>query len=262
MATSRGVIIYSATLYFLDRWCAILQGMQEILLFTDGASKGNPGRGGWGAVVAGLGKVVELGGAEARTTNNRMELVAALRGLQYAKQLPPGPRVLRTDSSYVINGITKWVHGWQKNGWQTKDKKDVLNKDLWSDLVEAVHGQQVAWEYVGGHVGIAGNERVDFIASELALGKKVELYKGTVEAYSVDITNLAHDTVLKDRKSSSKSRSTTKTYSYISEVDGDVLVHKSWPECEARVKGRRARFKKAISQGEEGDIIAEFSKSA
>lgn len=234
--------------------------MQEILLFTDGASKGNPGRGGWGAIVAGNGKVVELGGAEAHTTNNRMELMAALRGLQHAKQLPAGPRVLRTDSSYVINGITKWVHGWQKNGWKTKEKKDVLNKDLWSDLVEAAHGQQVAWEYVGGHVGIAGNERVDFIASELALGKKVDLYKGAIEAYAVDITNLAHDVVLKDRKLSSKSRTTTKAFSYISEVDGQVLIHKSWAECEARVKGRRARFKKAISPADEADIVAEFSK--
>lgn len=233
--------------------------MQEILLFTDGASKGNPGKGGWGAVVAGNGKVVELGGAEGHTTNNRMELMAALRGLQHAKSLPPGPRILRTDSSYVINGITKLVHGWQKNGWQTKEKKDVLNKDLWSDLVEAASGQQVAWEYVGGHVGIAGNERVDTIASEYALGNAVRLYKGPIEEYEVDIANLAHDTVLKERKSSGKSRSTTKAFSYISEVGGVVLVHKSWRECEARVRGRRARFKKAISPADEAAIVAQFS---
>ncbi|HEV7449257.1 MAG TPA: ribonuclease H [Candidatus Paceibacterota bacterium] len=234
--------------------------MQEILLFTDGASKGNPGRGGWGAIVAGDGKVVELGGAQAHTTNNRMELVAALRGLQYAKQLPAGPRVLRTDSNYVINGITKWVAGWQKNGWKTKEKKDVLNKDLWMDLAEAAHGQQVAWEYVGGHVGIAGNERVDAIASDFALGKDVQLYKGPIEGYGVDITNLSHDVVLKERKSSTRERTTTKAYSYISEVGGVVLVHKSWPECAARVKGKRARFKKAISKSEETDIVAQFSR--
>jgi ribonuclease HI len=236
--------------------------MQEILLFTDGASKGNPGRGGWGAIVAGNGKVVELGGREARTTNNRMELMAALRGLQHAKSLPKGPRVLRTDSSYVINGITKWVHAWQKNGWQTKDKKDVLNRDLWSDLAEAAHGQQVAWEYVGGHVGIAGNERVDFIASEFALGKEVALYKGPIEAYRVDIANLSHDVVQKEKKHSSRERTTTKAFSYISEVGGVVLVHKTWAECEARVKGRRARFKKAISPADEAGIISEFSRSA
>ncbi len=234
--------------------------MQEILLFTDGASKGNPGKGGWGALVAGNGKVVELGGADAHTTNNRMELMAALRGLQHAKQLPAGPRVVRTDSSYVINGITKWVHGWQKNGWKTQDKKDVLNKDLWSDLVEAAHGQQVAWEYVGGHVGIAGNERVDTIASEFALGNEMPLYKGPIEEYDVDVTDLSHDVVLKDKKSSSKSRSTTKAFSYISEIGGVVLVHKSWPECEARVRGKHARFKKAISPLEEADIIAQFSR--
>lgn len=243
----------------LYRLCAILQGMQEILLFTDGASKGNPGPGGWGAIVAGHGKVVELGGAERHTTNNRMELMAALRGLQLAKSLPAGPRILRTDSSYVINGITKWVVGWQKNGWQTKEKKDVLNKELWMDLVEAAHGQEVAWEYVGGHVGIAGNERVDTIASDLALGKQVKLYKGPIESYEVDITNLSHNVVLKDKKASSRSRSEAKAYSYISEVGGVVLVHKSWKECEARVKGKRARFKKALSPQEEAEIVANFS---
>ncbi len=234
--------------------------MQEILLFTDGASKGNPGKGGWGAVVAGNGKVVELGGAEPHTTNNRMELMAALRGLQYAKQLPAGPRILRTDSSYVINGITKWVHGWQKNGWKTQEKKDVLNKDLWSDLVEAAHGQEVAWEYVGGHVGIVGNERVDTIASEQALGNAIKLYKGPIDEYEVDITNLAHDIVLKDKKSAGKSRSVTKAFSYISEVGGTIVVHKSWPECEARVRGKHARFKKAISPADEAAIVEQFSK--
>lgn len=211
-------------------------------------------------MVAGNGRVVELGGREMHTTNNRMELMAALRGLQHAKQLPAGPRIVRTDSSYVINGITKWVHGWQKNGWKTQDKKDVLNKDLWSDLVEAAHGQQVAWEYVGGHVGIAGNERVDTIASEFALGNEMPLYKGPIEGYDVDVTDLSHDVVLKDKKSSSKSRSTTKAFSYISEIGGVVMVHKNWPECEARVRGKHARFKKAISPLEEADIVAQFSR--
>ncbi|MDB5225698.1 MAG: Ribonuclease [Candidatus Adlerbacteria bacterium] len=234
--------------------------MQEILLFTDGASKGNPGPGGWGAVVAGHGKATELGGAEPHTTNNRMELTAALRGLQHAKSLPAGPRVLRTDSSYVINGITKWVHGWQKNGWKTQDKKDVLNKDLWQDLAEAAHGQQVAWEYVGGHVGIVGNERVDTIASELALGKNVELYKGPIESYEIDIANLAHDVVLKEKKSSSRTKSGIKAFSYISEVDGVVMVHKNWPECEKRVRGRRARFKKVYTPQEEAEVVATYSR--
>lgn len=233
--------------------------MQEILLFTDGASKGNPGKGGWGAIVAGNGKVVELGGREMHTTNNRMELMAALRGLQHAKSLPRGPRVLRTDSSYVINGITKWVHGWQKNGWVTKEKKDVLNKDLWSDLLEAAHGQDVAWEYVGGHVGIAGNERVDTIASEYALGNAIKLFKGPIDEYDVDITNLSHDTVLKSRKLTDKSHARTKAYSYISEVGGVVMVHKFWSECEQRVRGKRARFKKAISPADEAAIIEQFS---
>ena len=235
--------------------------MQEILLFTDGASKGNPGPGGWGAVVAGNGQAVELGGREEHTTNNRMELTAALMGLRAAQTFPHGPRILRTDSSYVINGITKWVHGWQKNGWVTKDKKDVLNKDLWEQLVEAARGQEVGWEYVGGHVGIAGNERVDTIASEYALGSPVELYIGPLESYGINITDLSHDVVAKEKKSAGKSRSSAKAFSYISEVDGVVLIHKSWGECEARVKGKRARFKKALNPEEEAAIVEAFSHS-
>lgn len=233
--------------------------MQKILLFTDGASKGNPGPGGWGAVVAGEGRVVELGGREDHTTNNRMELTAALMGLRAAQKFAHGPRILRTDSSYVINGITKWVHGWHKNGWVTKDKKDVLNKDLWEQLVEAARGQEIAWEYVGGHVGIAGNERVDTIASEYALGNAVELYVGPIESYGINITDLSHDVVAKEKKSKGKSRSNAKAFSYISEVDGVVFVHKSWSECEARVKGKRARFKKALNPEEEAAIVEQFS---
>jgi ribonuclease HI len=234
--------------------------MDEIIIFCDGASKGNPGPGGWGAIVAMGDTVKELGGAEQHTTNNRMELAAALSALTQAKGAQ-SPIVVHTDSSYVINGITKWVHGWQRNGWMTKEKKDVLNKDLWAPLVEAAedlsHG--VAWEYVGGHVGIKGNERVDQIASDLAEGKHVDLYDGPRASYTVDLSDLSHSAELKEKKSSSKSRSGAKAYSYVSKVDGVIEVHKTWAECEARVRGKKARFKKALSAGEEARIIEEFS---
>jgi ribonuclease HI len=238
--------------------------MKEIIIFTDGASKGNPGPGGWGAVIAAEGKVKELGGREAETTNNRMELRAALEALNYACSLTELPVIVHTDSSYVINGVTKWSHGWKARGWMTKQKEEVLNQDLWKDLLEAVEScvSGVAWQYVGGHVGIAGNERVDRIASDFADGKKVELYSGSLESYSVDVSNISLDESkkkAKSAKSESRSRSKLPAYSYVSEVNGTVLVHATWAECEARVKGKKARFKKAVSADEEAKVIKEFS---
>ncbi len=236
--------------------------MEKVLIFSDGASKGNPGPGGWAAVVVAGERVTELGGFEKHTTNNRMELRGAIEGLRDA-HVPGGAQtVVYTDSSYVINGITKWIHGWKKGGWKTKDKKPVVNQDLWQSLDAAVaaHGREIEWQYVGGHVGVAGNERVDVIASDLAEGKKVALYRGALSGYSVDISNLGADSGLQKSKSASSARSKAKAYSYISRVDGKVLVHKTWKECEERVRGKTARFKKALTPQEEKDIVADFSK--
>jgi ribonuclease HI len=190
-----------------------------------------------------------------------MELRGALEALTYACSQKEMPIKILTDSSYVINGVTKWSHGWKARGWVTKEKKEVLNQDLWKDLIEVVdscaHG--VAWEYVGGHVGIPGNERVDEIASNFAEGKRVELYSGLRASFSVDLKNISFDATKKKDKSASKSRSKLKAYSYVSSLQGVVMVHATWAECEARVKGKPARFKKAMSKEEEADIIAEFS---
>lgn len=237
--------------------------MQEITIYTDGASKGNPGRGGWGALVADAQTVCELGGHEPHTTNNRMELMAAIEALRYAATLPPQPIVLHTDSSYVINGITKWVKGWQSRGWITKEKKEVLNQDLWQALVvvkEACEGK-IDWRYVGGHIGVVGNERVDTIASDFALGEKVVLYRGPRAGYAIDITVTLHNEEKKEKKSAAKNRSSAKAYSYVSKVDGKIEVHKTWGECEARVRGKQARFKKATSAAEEAAITKDFSTS-
>ncbi len=236
--------------------------ISKVIIFTDGASKGNPGPGGWAALVVAGEHVVELGGAEKHTTNNRMELRAAIEGLRDV-HVSHGKQVLvYTDSQYVINGITKWIHGWKKSGWKTQEKKPVINQDLWQSLDAAVTavGRDIEWHYVGGHVGIAGNERVDQIASDLAEGKKVELHSGKIKGYTVDVSNLKHDSAKQALKSASSSRSKAKAYSYISLVDGKVLTHKTWAECEARVKGKSARFKKALTQEEEKEIIASFSK--
>jgi len=233
----------------------------EITIYTDGASKGNPGRGGWGALVADATVVCELGGNEQHTTNNRMELTAAIEALRYACTLPEAPIILHTDSSYVINGITKWVKGWKARGWITKEKKEVLNQDLWQALVaaqDACRGK-IEWRYVGGHIGVVGNERVDSIASDFALGENVELYCGPRGGYEVDITVTLHNEEKKEKKSAAKSHSSAKAYSYVSRVGGEIAVHKTWGECEARVRGKQARFKKAISAEQEAAIIKEFS---
>lgn len=234
--------------------------MQKITIFSDGASKGNPGPGGWGALVADVETVTELGGREDHTTNNRMELTGALEALLHASN-KNADVVLYTDSRYVINGITKWVKGWKRNGWMTQQKKDVLNKDLWESLVEAVdsHTGRIAWKYVGGHVGIPGNERVDEIASSFAEKIPVTLYSGSANKYTIAVDDLSVDDAKQKEKSASSSRSKAKAYSYVSKVDGVIEVHKTWAECEARVKGKAARFKKATSAAEEAEIIQSFT---
>jgi ribonuclease HI len=232
----------------------------EIVIFCDGASKGNPGPGGWGAIVATDKEVQELGGSEKKTTNNRMELKAALEGLKAARTLGQGSTTVYTDSSYVINGITKWVHGWVKSNWITKDKKEVMNQDLWKPLADTAgyFNGRIKWIYVGGHVGVAGNERVDVIASDFAQGRTVSLYKGAQEKYEIDIKNISFDKEKQKSKSDSRSRSKMKAFSYISMIGGEVLVHKTWAECEKRVRGRSAKYKKSLSKEDESKIIAEF----
>ena len=134
----------------------------EVEIFTDGACSGNPGPGGWGTILRMGEKERELSGGEAATTNNRMELMAAIAGLE-ALQRPCRVR-LTTDSKYVLDGATKWIKGWKKNGWKTADKKPVKNVDLWQRLDTAHALHKVDWRWVKGHSGHAENERVDELA--------------------------------------------------------------------------------------------------
>ena len=138
--------------------------MQEVEIFTDGACKGNPGPGGWGVVLRYKGQTKTLKGAEADTTNNRMELTAALEGLKSLKR--PCKVALTTDSEYVRKGITEWIHGWKQKGWRTASKQPVKNADLWQALDEAARQHQVEWHWVKGHSGHPENELCDQLANE------------------------------------------------------------------------------------------------
>jgi ribonuclease HI len=138
--------------------------MSRVIIHTDGACSGNPGPGGWGAILRDGGKITEIKGGEAATTNNRMELLAAISALE---SLPDDtPAELHTDSQYLRDGITKWLHNWKKNGWRTSDKKPVKNVDLWQRLEIAAARHQVDWHWVRGHVGHDENERADELARE------------------------------------------------------------------------------------------------
>jgi len=131
-------------------------------IFTDGACRGNPGPGGWAALLRTGGKEREIAGGETPSTNNRMELMAAIAALQALKR--PCQVRLYTDSVYVRDGITKWVHGWRRNGWRTADKKPVKNAELWQQLIDATGPHRIEWHWVKGHSGHPENDRVDALA--------------------------------------------------------------------------------------------------
>jgi len=142
----------------------------RVEIFTDGACRGNPGPGGWAALLRSGERELELSGGEKLTTNNRMELQAAIEALRALKR--PSSVELHTDSNYVRDGITKWIHGWQRNGWRTADKKPVKNAELWQQLLDASAPHQVRWHWVKGHSGHPENDRVDALACAAADGQR------------------------------------------------------------------------------------------
>jgi len=140
--------------------------MKRVDIFTDGACKGNPGPGGWGVLLRMGEREKELSGGEPHTTNNRMEMTAVIRGLEALRE--PCEVTLHSDSRYVIDGMTKWIFGWQKKGWVNSQRKPVINSDLWRELIDAARPHKIAWQWVKGHDGHPENERVDRLACAAA----------------------------------------------------------------------------------------------
>lgn len=229
------------------------------MAFCDGSSLGNPGPGGWGALLVRIsGRVVEMGGGERRTTNNRMELTAAIEVLR-ALSDEPGDLAIHTDSAYVLNGATKWVKGWERNGWVTAAKEPVANEDLWKMLIQFASDRKkfgaVSWVKVPGHSGVPGNERADAIANAFAAEETPELYDGELGDYAYDVLAIAADSDRVLERSAARTRSRAKAYSYLSKVGESIRIHKTWAECEARVKGvAGAKYQKALSPSDEEAI--------
>jgi len=227
----------------------------KTIVFCDGASLGNPGPGGWGAIIIGSNlDAIELGGGEANTTNNRMEMTAAISALEHAKNDKKQIEIY-SDSKYLIKGITEWIEGWVARGWKNSEGNSVANEDLWQRLnvltKEIRRYQSISWIHIPGHAGIAGNERADEIAVAFAKGLTPVLYKGRLENYRVDILNLKASLNVKDRSNKGK-----RAYSYLSLVDNVLLRHTDWSSCERRVRGRsNAKYKKATSPAEEEEIV-------
>jgi ribonuclease HI len=236
-----------------------------IVIYTDGACSGNPGPGGWGSVVVREDlQVYELGGGENPTTNNRMEVGAALRALQSVANVEL-PVHLYTDSTYLIRGITQWIWGWRKKGWKTAEGKDVVNKDLWEELLRTVSARpakcKVEWKWVRGHTGHDGNERCDQIAVAFSQRRGITLFRGAMKDYGFNVLDFPDtEAGLPEMKPKQEKKP---AFSYLSYLDGVAVRHRDWPSCERRTKGRSgAKFKKAMSQSDEREILDSWGASS
>ena len=243
----------------------------NVLIYTDGACSGNPGPGGFGAIVSDFQKVIELGQAFPSTTNNRMELTAVIRALQslqtFSVHFPQSPAttsekiIIYTDSVYVIRGATQWLFGWKKKGWVNAEGQPVTNRDLWEELDSILYHvkrelkSQIEWRFIRGHKGIAGNERCDEIGVAFSKGAHVSLFSGPAENYHFDIQALPPQEELPEMKSKSSGGEAKKVW-YWALVNGKAERFETWKECEAVVKGRSGvKFKKVSSDQEENELL-------
>ena len=228
----------------------------QILVFADGACSGNPGPGGWGAIIAWPeGRVRELGGQGERVTNNQMELMGVIQALKVL-QSETRSVVVYSDSTYVIRGITQWIWGWLKKSWINGEGEPVANQDLWQQLwalVQKRGSKKIEWRYCRGHQGTPGNERCDEIAVAMTQRKWVDLFEGPLLKYSIAIFDLPEDEGLPEMRPSQPKAA---AYSYLSLLNGQVCRHRTWASCERRVKGQSgAKFKKAMSASDESAIL-------
>jgi ribonuclease HI len=232
-----------------------------LVIWSDGSSLGNPGPGGYGVIIASkkFGEVIELAGSKVTTTNNEMEMTAVVAALSYAINNTQEVHIF-TDSSYLIQGVTTWMYGWKRNNWAKADGEEIKNRFLWETIYSLVgeRGRNTLhWHHVPSHVGIPGNERVDTLAREYAAGNHLALFRGKLDDYTIPgIFEFPNTAEAKEKKSSSKKSGVA--HSYLSEVDGIIQRHKTWAECEARVKGKKARYQKALSEGNEGEILEKW----
>ncbi len=236
-----------------------------ILVYSDGACSGNPGPGGWGSVLLFPdNQVVELGDGDPSTTNNRMEMTAAVEALRAVASLK-FPLHFYTDSTYLIRGITQWIFGWRRNNWRTAEGNEVSNRDLWEEISRLLAARgatgKVDWRYSRGHVGTPGNERCDRIAVAFSKNEHVSLYRGDYESYHVDLLLTPKDITLPEMKGNGDKKK--EAYSYLSNLGGLVYRHRDWPSCQRRVSGKSgAKFKKATSAAEEIEILKSWGLSA
>ncbi len=237
----------------------------DIIIYTDGASRGNPGPGGWAAIILTDKNAIELAGAQKPATNNQMELMAVAEALQYVMDESAGtvPEVaLHTDSTYVLKGLESWLDGWQRNGWMTKAKTPVENRAIWERLYDLrqAFGRKLTLVKVAGHSGHAYNDRCDEMAVAAALGNDTNLFEGARSEYETRLLETPPKSPPK--KATSKSNK-GEAYSYVSLVGGKVHVDSTWAACEKRVKGTKgAKYKKALSKADETSLIQDYTLSS
>lgn len=233
--------------------------MKGPVAYADGSCLGNPGPGGWGIrLIYPNGYVEEFGAAETQTTNNRMELQAAIAVLEHLGDWPN--LTVYTDSRYVLDGLTKWLPGWQRRGWITSTGTPVKNRVLWQKLDKLAH-PQINWRHVRGHTGNPDNERVDDIARAFASGRDPKLYNGRIGGAADPVRETVPNPTRAQpfrRQSPSSSKP-----QYVSIIRGAVAIDDDWPSCEARVRGvSGARYKKVRTSEELAEFCAKHGVEA
>lgn len=222
--------------------------MEEVTAFTDGASRGNPGPAGWGSVIAASDHVEELGGGKKQGTNNWAEVAAVVAVVKWLAEnhAEIDSVEIHSDSTYTISGASSWIHGWRKRGWKTKAGEPISNKKLWQqyDRLQSEVPFTITFNKVKGHASVPGNERADDIATGFADGGDIDLYSGPRSEYEVSLDP--------------EPQYLEKSPVYLSLIDGVAVQHDSWKDCQARVSGESAQYKKVHTVAERDDLLTEW----